>query len=103
MTALHQHGSYQRPLSSSTSADRSSGDRLYVGCVNGALQVYSFDAPGGGDGFPTVKLVKTYSWAKKAIDQIGVLGESNQLAVLSGQLLSPSAALELDSLENADM
>jgi len=66
--------------------------------VNGALQVYSFDAPGGGDGFPTVKLVKTYSWAKKAIDQIGVLGESNQLAVLSGQ-----AALELDSLENADM
>lgn len=69
-------------------ADPVIGDRLYVGCINGALQIYSFDSAvgrGEGDGVPAVKLLMTHSLAKKAIDQIGVLSESNQLVVLAGQ------------------
>ena len=60
------------------------GDRLYVGCGNGALQVYSFDSS-GDDGLPGVKLLKTHAISKKAIEQIGILGQSNQIAILSGQ------------------
>lgn len=62
-------------------------DRLYVGTATGSIQVYSFEIPNesGSSVVPIVKLLKTYVIGKRSIDQIGVLGESQKLAVLCGE------------------
>ena len=50
--------------------------------------MYSFDRSSASDhasGVPGLKLLKTHNVGKKPLDQIGVLAESDQLAILSGQ------------------
>lgn len=63
------------------------GDRLYVGTATGSIQVYSFEIPNesGSSVVPILKLLKTYAIGKRPIDQIGVLSESQKLAVLCGE------------------
>jgi hypothetical protein len=63
------------------------GDRLYVGTATGSIQVYSFEIPNesGSSIVPILKLLKTYAIGKRPIDQIGVLSESQKLAVLCGE------------------
>lgn len=59
-----------------------------MGTATGALQVYSFEIPNesGSHVVPIVKLLKTHTLSKRAIDQIGVLEELQQVIVLSGEL-----------------
>ncbi|WVQ78836.1 hypothetical protein IAT38_000927 [Cryptococcus sp. DSM 104549] len=80
ITAVHQHG-----------------DRLYVGLLNGSVQVYSYELGNSDtntegdeapkdvqdDTQPVVKLLNTHTLSRRQIDQLGVLSESNQLVVLA--------------------
>ncbi|WVW80239.1 hypothetical protein I302_102217 [Kwoniella bestiolae CBS 10118] len=70
VTAIHQHD-----------------DRLYVGLANGSLQIYSYDTS-SDDETPQVGLLKTHTLSRRQIDQIGVLGESRQLVVLSDTVVT---------------
>ena len=58
-----------------------------MGTATGSLQVYSFDYPTESTSHPVPQLkhLKTHSLGKRPIDQIGILSESNQLIVLSGE------------------
>ena len=88
VTALHQYGPSRPYLPPRYPVDGSLADRLYIGTATGVIQIYSFHPVSSGDrgdGVPVVKLLKSHPLAKKAIDQVGVLGGSDQLAVLSGQ------------------
>ncbi|KAK8861657.1 hypothetical protein IAR55_002480 [Kwoniella newhampshirensis] len=69
-------------------------DRLYVGLITGSIQIYSYgissptdagDAREEGEAvaLPTVKLLKTHVHGRRQIDQLGILGGTNQLVVLS--------------------
>lgn len=62
---------------------------MYVGTATGALRIYAFDgsldaSPSTRD-LPAPKLLKTHSVYKRPIDQIGVLEQSQQIALLSGR------------------
>ncbi|OCF75081.1 hypothetical protein I204_03930 [Kwoniella mangroviensis CBS 8886] len=70
VTAIHQHD-----------------DRLYVGLANGSLQIYSCETS-SGDELPNVGFLKTHALGRRQIDQIGVLGESKQLIVLSDTVVT---------------
>ncbi|WVR03742.1 hypothetical protein IAU60_000737 [Kwoniella sp. DSM 27419] len=71
VTAIHQHD-----------------DRLYLGLVNGSVQVYSYEGGSSDTAVPQVKLLKTFPIGRRQIDQIGVLSESKQLVVLSDTLVT---------------
>ncbi|OCF40067.1 hypothetical protein I317_06142 [Kwoniella heveanensis CBS 569] len=78
VTAVHQHD-----------------DRLYLGLVNGSVQVYSYDqarrseeADDDDHVIPRVKLLKTFQISRRQIDQLGVLTESKQLVILSDTLVT---------------
>ncbi|ORY29789.1 hypothetical protein BCR39DRAFT_588162 [Naematelia encephala] len=66
------------------------GDRLYLGTATGTLQIYSFDisSTSNDEPLPVIKLVKTHTLGKKPIEQIGILKESGQLAVLSDSVVT---------------
>lgn len=59
---------------------------MYIGCANGAIQVFSFELPNESTSnpIPVLKHLKTHTLGKRPIDQIAVLAESSQLIVLSG-------------------
>ncbi|WVF65869.1 hypothetical protein IAT40_000606 [Kwoniella sp. CBS 6097] len=66
-------------------------DRLYLGLVNGSIQVYSYEPTSQEEEsaeLPDVKLLKAYAVSRRQIDQIGVLSESKQLVVLSDTLIT---------------
>ncbi|WWD16424.1 hypothetical protein CI109_100850 [Kwoniella shandongensis] len=86
ITAIHQHE-----------------DRLYIGLFTGSIQIYSYDVPSstnteieGEDEDttadaplqPVVKLLKTHVHGRRQIDQIGVLGVTKQLVVLSDSIIT---------------
>ncbi|WVQ93507.1 hypothetical protein IAU59_000581 [Kwoniella sp. CBS 9459] len=73
VTAVHQHA-----------------DRLYLGLVNGSIQVYSYDHHRGEEESvtPEVKLLKSYAVSRRQIDEIGLLAESQQLVVLSDTVVT---------------
>ncbi|WWC88076.1 uncharacterized protein L201_002980 [Kwoniella dendrophila CBS 6074] len=62
-------------------------DRLYIGLANGSLQIYSYTTP-PGDEVPKVELLKTHTLGKRQIDQIGILGESKQIIILSDTVVT---------------
>ncbi|WRT65779.1 uncharacterized protein IL334_002728 [Kwoniella shivajii] len=76
VTAIHQHD-----------------DRLYVGLINGALQIYSYDTSRttnseDEDPVPRVELLRSHTLGRRQIDQIGILEESKQLIVLSDTIVT---------------
>ncbi|WVQ65020.1 uncharacterized protein L199_003190 [Kwoniella botswanensis] len=70
VTAIHQHD-----------------DRLYIGLANGSLQIYSYETP-SEDEVPKAELLKTHPLSRRQIDQIGILGESKQLIILSDTVVT---------------
>ncbi|WWC68549.1 uncharacterized protein I206_102478 [Kwoniella pini CBS 10737] len=69
-------------------------DRLYVGLLNGTLQIYSYNIS-KDDNLPRVELLKTHTLGKRQMDQIGILGESNQIIILSDTVVTLYSLPEL--------
>nr|XP_018264809.1 uncharacterized protein I303_02989 [Kwoniella dejecticola CBS 10117]OBR86967.1 hypothetical protein I303_02989 [Kwoniella dejecticola CBS 10117] len=62
-------------------------DRLYVGLASGSLQIHSYTIPKDDDK-PKAELLKTHTLGKRPIDQIGILGESKQIIILSDTVVT---------------
>ncbi|KAJ2664875.1 Vacuolar morphogenesis protein 6 [Coemansia sp. RSA 1200] len=74
------------------------GDRLLLGTVNGALLVYQVTEP-TGDKLPTLSLIDTKkSFARKAIEYLGVIKEAGVLVCLADNLVT---LYDLHTLSNA--
>lgn len=106
VTALHQQGESALTVTLCLCAVQpltrliSIGDRLYLGYANGTVQVYSYEPQADG-GPPDVKLLSSSNLSKRAVDQIGVLANTQQLVILSGtcapselSLFSPDDRME---------
>ncbi|KAJ2752988.1 Vacuolar morphogenesis protein 6, partial [Coemansia sp. BCRC 34490] len=74
------------------------GDRLLLGTANGALLVYQVAEP-AGDKLPTLQLVDTKkSFARRAIEYLGVVKEAGVLVCLADYLVT---LYDLHTLSNA--